>query len=124
EQQGVMLVVDLAPLTPITCDPGKVNQVLLNLLTNALDACEDGGTITLRTRSAADGVEVHVIDTGLGIDPAIRDKVFDPFFTTKPVGKGTGLGLSISYGIVREHGGTIEVESVPGEGTHFTVSLP
>ena len=124
EQEGVELALDLAPLPPITCDPGKVNQVLLNLLTNALDACPDGGKITLRTRPAAGGVEIHVIDTGHGIDPAIRDKLFDPFFTTKPVGKGTGLGLSISYGIVREHGGEIAVESVPGQGTHFTVSLP
>ena len=71
-----------------------------------------------------DGVEIHVVDTGTGIDPAIRDKIFDPFFTTKPVGKGTGLGLSISYGIVRSHGGTIDVESEPGHGSPFIVRLP
>jgi PAS domain S-box-containing protein len=124
EQQGVDVVMELALLPSITCDPGKLNQVLLNLMTNALDACPEGGTITLRTRPAAGGVEIHVIDTGQGIDPSIRDKVFDPFFTTKPIGKGTGLGLSISYGIVREHGGEINVESVLGQGTHFTVTLP
>ncbi|WP_169979551.1 PAS domain-containing sensor histidine kinase [Tautonia rosea] len=123
-QQGVEVVRDLAPLPSITCDPGKVNQVLLNLMTNALDACPEGGTMTLRTRPAAGGVEIHVIDTGQGIDPAIRGKVFDPFFTTKPLGKGTGLGLSISYGIVRDHSGEITVESVPGQGTHFTINLP
>jgi signal transduction histidine kinase len=69
-------------------------------------------------------VELHVLDTGHGIDPAIRGRVFDPFFTTKPVGLGTGLGLSISYGIVKAHGGSIAVESTPGQGAHFVVRLP
>ncbi len=124
EKQNVDVVADLAPLPPITCYPGKINQVVLNLLTNALDACPDGGKVTLRTRPSDDGVEIHVIDNGHGIDPAIRDKIFDPFFTTKPIGQGTGLGLSISYGIVQEHGGSISTDSVPGQGTHFTVRLP
>ena len=83
-----------------------------------------GGKVTVRTRPGADGVEIHVIDNGRGIDPAIRDRIFDPFFTTKPVGQGTGLGLSISYGIVQAHGGRIDVESTPGQGTRFTVWLP
>ena len=69
-------------------------------------------------------MEIHVLDTGQGIDPSIREKIFDPFFTTKPIGKGTGLGLSISYGIVQAHGGRIEVESAPGQGARFTVRLP
>ena len=69
-------------------------------------------------------MQIHVVDDGQGIDPAIRDRIFDPFFTTKPVGQGTGLGLSISYGIVESHGGRIEVESTPGKGSHFTVWLP
>ena len=80
--------------------------------------------MTVRTCNGARGVEIHVIDTGCGIPPAIRDRIFDPFFTTKPPGKGTGLGLSISHGIVEDHGGTIEVESTPGQETHFTVTLP
>ena len=80
--------------------------------------------MTVRTRAAGDGVEIHVLDTGHGIDPAILAKVFDPFFTTKPPGEGTGLGLSISHGIVQDHGGRIEVESAPGRGAHFAVRLP
>jgi signal transduction histidine kinase len=80
--------------------------------------------VTVRTCPGPDGVEIHIVDTGHGIDPAIRDKIFEPFFTTKPVGGGRGLGLSISHGIVAEHGGRIEVDSAPGQGAHFTVHLP
>jgi PAS domain S-box-containing protein len=124
ERQGVEVVLDRAPMPPIACDPGKVDQVLLHLLANALDACPDGGRVTLRTRPTAEGVELHVIDTGHGIDPAVRGRIFDPFFTTRPVGRGSGLGLSISSGIVHLHGGEIAVESEPGRGAHFTVTLP
>jgi signal transduction histidine kinase len=121
---GITLDLDLPPLPQVTCYPAKVNQVVLNLLTNALDACSDGGKITVRTTPAEGGVEIHVVDTGRGIEPGIRGKVFDPFFTTKPPGKGTGLGLSISYGIVQDHGGRLSFESTLGQGTHFTVFLP
>ena len=96
----------------------------MNLLTNAIDACGDGGVVTVRTRPEEQGVRIQVIDNGGGIAPAIRERIFEPFFTTKPVGAGTGLGLSISYGIVQDHGGTIEVESTPGQGTCFTIHLP
>ncbi len=123
-RKGVGLEVDLAPLPPVLCHPAKVNQVVLNLLSNAIDACPQGGRVTVRTRAGGGGVEVHVVDTGHGIDPAVRDKIFDPFFTTKPPGEGTGLGLSISHGIVQDHGGRIEVDSAPGRGAHFTVQLP
>ncbi len=112
-------------MTHIACYPAKLNQVVLNLLSNAIDASPEGATVTLRTRADAEGgVAIEVIDTGEGIDPSIRDKIFDPFFTTKPVGKGTGLGLSIAYGIVQLHGGHISFESQPGKGTRFTVHLP
>ena len=122
----VELATELGPLPGITCQPPKINQVVLNLIANAIDACPEGGRVTVRTRAAAanGGVELEVADTGSGIAPAVRDKIFDPFFTTKPQGQGTGLGLSISHGIVADHGGTISVESAPGKGTTFLVRLP
>jgi signal transduction histidine kinase len=120
----VVLDIDLAPLPPVMCYPVQINQVILNLCSNAIEACSSGGAVTVRTRSAADHVIIQVVDTGRGIAPAIKDRIFDPFFTTKPPGKGTGLGLSISHAIVEEHHGAIEVESTPGQGTCFTVRLP
>jgi PAS domain S-box-containing protein len=125
-KRSVQLKLDLQPLPPVLCYPGKINQVVLNLLSNAIDACPCGGEVTVRTRraDAEDAVELHVIDTGHGIPADIQGKIFDPFFTTKPIGQGTGLGLSISYGIVQEHGGRITLESAPGRGAHFTVILP
>ena len=124
-EKQVEIVTDLGPLRRITCYPAKLNQVVLNLLTNAIDASPQGGTVTIRTRiNPEGGVTLEVIDAGKGIDPAIRDKIFEPFFTTKPVGQGTGLGLAIIYGIVQLHGGRIEFESEPGQGTRFTVHLP
>ena len=115
---------DLTPLPPVTCYAAKINQVVMNLLTNAIDACPEGGTVTVRTRPEDGGVRIEVADTGCGIDPDVRDRIFDPFFTTKPVGQGTGLGLSISYGIIKDHGGTIDVDSTPGQGACFIVHLP
>ena len=120
----VELQVDLAPLPEIACYPAKLNQVILNLIVNAIDACAQGGTVTVRTRPAAGGVELSVIDNGSGIPASIRDKIFDPFFTTKAPGQGTGLGLSICHGIIADHGGRISVDSEPGKGSAFTVWLP
>jgi signal transduction histidine kinase len=108
----------------LVCAPSQVNQVFLNLITNAAQAMgEEGGTITLTTRADAGGVAVDIADTGQGIAPDVLPKIFDPFFSTK-VGKGTGLGLSISYKIVHQHGGHIDVQSQVGIGTRFTVWLP
>jgi signal transduction histidine kinase len=111
---------------------GKLQQVLLNLVMNARDAMPNGGTLTLLTSRHDGRVRVSVADTGGGISADVLPRIFDPFFTTKndpqstPEGgrKGTGLGLSVSYGIVREHGGEIEVESTPGRGTRFLLTFP
>jgi signal transduction histidine kinase len=123
-KQGVRLQTELGPLPRVLCYPAKVNQVVLNLLSNALDACPAGGTVAVRTGPAEGGVALHVADSGPGIEAAVLPRIFDPFFTTKPVGRGTGLGLSISHGIVADHGGRIEVQSRPGHGAQFTVYLP
>lgn len=108
----------------IPCEAQKLEQVFLNILTNALHAIPEQGRIEIKTylKDAFGCVEIR--DSGIGILPEELDKVFDPFFTTKPVGIGTGLGLSISYDIVKKHGGNIEVESTPGKGTTFRVLLP
>ncbi len=124
KKQRVDLEMDLMPLPSVTCRLTKINQMLLNLVVNAIDACPQGGKVIVRSRPDRDGVVLQVIDNGCGIDPAIRQKIFDPFFTTKPQGQGTGLGLSIGHGIVAEHGGRIEVESIPGRGSTFTIRLP
>ena len=110
----------------ITCSPSQVNQVLLNLVTNAaqaLDKPEKVIVITTR-REGPEAIAIEVADNGKGIPPESLPKIFDPFYTTKEIGKGTGLGLSIVYKIVTQHGGRIDVKSRPGEGTAFTVVLP
>lgn len=122
--RGVALRADCTPLPLVTCLPAKINQALLNLVVNAIDACAPGGRVVVSTRPAPEGVRIDVVDDGVGIDPAILGRVFDPFFTTRPPGQGTGLGLSTSYGIVHEHGGRIEVSSTPGLGARFTILLP
>jgi CheY-like chemotaxis protein len=110
--------------TSVHADPVQVEQVVMNLVTNAADAMPGGGRITLETRLRDGHVVLAVTDTGEGMDEATQDKIFDPFFTTKEVGKGTGLGMAIVYGIVRQHKGTIYVHSEPGKGTCMMVSLP
>ena len=116
----------LGQIPKVSCAPSQMNQVFLNLLTNAAQATpEDGGMITVRTFQPGPGrVGVEIIDNGHGIPEDVLPKIFDPFFTTKEVGKGTGLGLSITYKIVESHGGRIDVTSKVGTGTKFTVTLP
>jgi len=118
-------------LPMITLDRNQFQSVVINLLINALDATEQGGTITASTGisvSASNtdkkGVEISITDSGCGIPPENLDKLFEPFFTTKEVGKGTGLGLAVSYGIVQRHGGTIRVQSEVGRGSTFTIWIP
>jgi signal transduction histidine kinase len=111
---------------------GEFNQVVLNIIVNAAHAIGDvvktsgaKGTITVSTRRAGDSVEIRIADTGSGIPESIRSKIFDPFFTTKEVGKGTGQGLAIARSVVVDkHGGTIHVDSQPGQGTTFVIRLP
>lgn len=120
-------------------DPGQIEQVLMNLATNARDAMPDGGTIEIMTSTIQideDFIKKHgygkpgsyvlirFSDTGMGMDEITLSKIFEPYFTTKPFGKGTGLGLAIVYGIVKQHDGYINVESSPGKGTTFNIYLP
>ena len=124
-RDGVALRRALAPgLPPIWGDANALQQVVMNLVTNARDAVKDGGEISVETSATtepAGGVRLVVRDTGPGIPPEVLPKIFDPFFTTKA--EGTGLGLSISYGIVRDHEGTVDVQSRPGEGTTFVLTF-
>ena len=115
---------DYGDIPEIECIPSQLNQVFMNLLVNAAQAIPDHGQITLRTRSEGDYIRIEISDTGGGIPPEIVNRIFDPFFTTKPVGTGTGLGLSITHGIIRKHGGRIEVESEQKKGTTFRLILP
>ena len=119
------VIKEYGDIPDVECLPSQINQVVMNMVVNAAHAMGDGrGKITIRTGSAADKVWIEIADTGRGIPPENRNRIFEPFFTTKPVGKGTGLGLSLAYGIVRKHGGSIEVESEVGKGTMFRVTLP
>ncbi|CAN5536740.1 hypothetical protein BH10ACI2_BH10ACI2_14420 [soil metagenome] len=125
-KSNVEIIKDYAVDPPIISGGGgKLQQVFTNLILNARDALNDGGTITLRTQPASeDGVLVEVVDTGIGIPAENLKKVFDPFFTTKGVGNGTGLGLAVTYGIIQEHSGTIEALSSNGSGTTFRLVFP
>jgi PAS domain S-box-containing protein len=111
-------------LPPITGNAGKLQQVFLNLFLNARDAMEPGGVLTIESAHDESLVRIDVADTGHGIAPEHLNRIYDPFFTTKSARKGTGLGLSVSYGIIQEHGGTIEVFSRTGGGTRFRIELP
>jgi len=131
-----LLIVHGDSLSRVIADRGQLEQVLMNLIVNARDAMPLGGTITVRTANvpldevragggtSGRAVSLSVADTGTGMPDGVRERVFEPFFTTKDVGKGTGLGLSTVYGIVKQSGGTIDVDSTIGSGTTFTVTFP
>ncbi len=130
-KHGLEIERDYGQLPACPCYPSKLNQVLMNLLVNAIDAAEtrsDGGRVSIRTRvgelEAAPAVSIHIEDNGPGIPEAQRERIFEPFYTTKPQGRGVGLGLSISYGIVQEHGGAIRVAASPAGGASFEILLP
>ena len=125
QKRGIELVRSFAPELPaITADPAQINQVLVNLVANALHEMAEGGSLGVETRANASHVLLLVEDTGPGMSPEVLKKVFTPFFTTKDVGKGTGLGLSVVHGIVTAHGGEIEVDSEVGVGTKFEIRFP
>jgi two-component system, NtrC family, sensor kinase len=125
DQKSIRVRTVLEELPPFGCHPGKINQVFSHILLNAIQASGPEGSIDVRTRPEPTGaVVVEIEDNGGGISPEHLPHIFEPFFTTKPVGGGTGLGLSVSYGIVRDHGGTLEVESTVGQGSLFRVRLP
>jgi two-component system NtrC family sensor kinase len=111
-------------IPPVSIDSNQIQQVVINLCTNAIDAMPNGGTLTVGAASKGDHAEISVQDTGSGIPPEVRDHMFEAFFTTKEVGKGTGLGLSIITNIIKTHQGKIEVQSEVGKGTTFIVQLP
>ena len=121
----VTLIKRYGEIPPVRCSPSQINQVLLNLISNAAQAIEnDEGRLLLQTTAENGFVHITVQDNGRGIPQENLQKIFDPFFTTKPIGQGTGLGLSISFQIVQAHGGTINVASMVGKGSRFVVSLP
>ena len=122
---GIEVIRLLSPDLPeITADPAQMNQVLVNLAVNALQAMPEGGTLTVRTLAFEQHVQLVVEDTGIGMSDEVVDRIFVPFFTTKDIGEGTGLGLPVVHGIVTAHGGSIRVESRLGRGTRFEIRLP
>jgi two-component system NtrC family sensor kinase len=127
QQRGdnIQIVIEAAAGLPnVSGDVGQLQQAVVALATNAIDAMPEGGTLTLRAIRADARILVQVIDTGIGIEPENMTKIFDPFFTTKDVGRGTGLGLAVCYGILSDHGGRLDVRSTVGAGTTFTITLP
>lgn len=123
--RNVEIVFDPPESVPVTFAlRGELQQVLINLGLNALDAMPEGGRLTVELTARPQELVVRMTDTGIGIDETTGRRIFEPFFTTKEAGQGTGLGLSVSYGIVQKHGGRIEFTSIPGKGTTFTVQIP
>jgi len=125
QKKGIKIHLALDRKLPeITGDPFQLNQVLVNLVNNAIDAMPAGGLLTITTRAQKGHVYLEVRDTGIGMTGEILKQIFTPFFTTKDVDRGTGLGLSVVYGIAETHGGLIKAESREGEGSVFEVTLP
>lgn len=120
----IEIIKDIDFVPDIKINPDQIQQVFLNLLLNALDAMPEGGKLTIKVKQTKGNIDIVFKDTGLGMDKDTAERVFDPFFTTKSPGKGTGLGMSICYGIIKEHGGKILVDSTKGKGTTFIIRLP
>jgi len=124
-QEGVELICSLSPNLPgIDADPSQLNQVVINLIVNALQAMPQGGDLKIQTLYEENQVLIVVEDTGIGMSDEVLEKIFTPFFTTKEVGEGTGLGLPVVHGIITSHGGSVRVKSKVGQGTRFEIQLP
>ena len=123
EEKGIVLEDRLDPRLPrLPADPNQLNQVLVNLLKNAMEASETGDRIVLASGSEDNQVWFSIQDTGKGMTPEVKEKIFHPFFTTKE--KGTGLGLAVIHKIITDHNGTIDLDTTPGGGSTFTIRLP
>jgi signal transduction histidine kinase len=123
-KQRIEIIKNYGEIPEIECYPGQLNQVLMNILSNAIDAIEDKGTIRISSSKSNGSIRVTIKDSGKGIPENIQSKIFEPFFTTKEVGQGTGLGLSICQGIIEKHHGRIEVKSQVGKGSEFEIVVP
>lgn len=124
EKHNIHVIMDFAEIPAIRVDVGQMEQAMLNIILNAVQAVKNNGEIRIKTFTDNNSIKIKVSDNGPGVPEDIKPRIFDPFFTTKPVGEGTGLGLSISAGIISEHGGSIDVETTEGNGATFTVTLP
>jgi len=120
----IEVVRDFGIIPEISCYPGQLNQVLMNVLNNASQSISDKGKIFIRTWIKDNSLIISVRDTGVGMSEEIQKRAFEPFFTTKEVGVGTGLGMSITFGIIEKHNGKIELQSEVGKGTEFVISIP
>ena len=126
----IKIIKEFSDLPKVECYPGKLNQVFLNIITNAIYAIQKrfgkdaGGEIVIITSCEGENISIKIKDNGTGMDALTQKKVFEPFFTTKDVGEGTGLGMSIAYNIIKKHNGTINVNSIQGEGTEFILQIP
>ena len=125
----ITLVKEFAEMPDITCFPGQLNQVFMNIINNAIQAIPEeqkDAQLTVITENDNDlnQVKIRIIDNGIGMSEDVKKRIFEPFFTTKPVGVGTGLGMSITFGIIEKHQGKISLNSQLGEGTEFIIQLP
>ncbi len=123
-EDRILVVTSFCEPDLLECFPSLLNQAIMNLVANAIDAIEGEGTIAISTCADAGAFSIVVTDTGRGIPEDLRQRVLEPFYTTKPVGQGTGLGLSITYSIVQKHGGTLDLEGAEGGGTRATIRVP
>jgi two-component system NtrC family sensor kinase len=122
---NILIQADLSPDLPIIAsDQAQLQQVFMNLISNAIDAINKNGLIKISTQVTGEQIFIRIIDNGPGIPREVQNKIFDPFFTTKETGRGTGLGLWVSYSIIEKMGGSISLSSRAGEGSTFTVQLP